>query len=134
MRVSLIAEVGQCLDPHVAIDRLLLQDEGIALANFEHIGRVLLLDVEVEELVLKILVLLTAIYNTLFATIYLEQEQHVVLINLGCIVALDEFIDSTSNLYKFVKQARIRRVHAVTTSFPFDLSIDTLLLYEVAFE
>lgn len=83
---------------------------------------------------LKILVLLTAIYNTLFATIYLEQEQHVVLINLAAIVALDEFIDSTSNLYKFVKQARIRRVHAVTTSFPFDLSIDTLLLNEVAFE
>ena len=38
VRVSLITEVCQSLDPHVTIDRLFLEDKGVALADLEHIG------------------------------------------------------------------------------------------------
>ena len=38
VRVSLITEVCQCLNPHVTIDRLFLQDEGVALADLENVG------------------------------------------------------------------------------------------------
>ena len=51
IRVVLVSEVGQRLNPHITIDRLVLEDEGLTLADFEHFCRVLLLNVEVEKLV-----------------------------------------------------------------------------------
>ena len=97
VRIVLVSEVGQCLDPHIAIDRIALEDEGLALADFEHFRRVLLLDVEVEQLVLQVLVRLTAVDDSILRSVDLEQEKHVVLIDLAAIVALDDVIDCDLN-------------------------------------
>ena len=42
---------------------------------------------------LQVLVSLAAIDNTVFATIDLEQEKHVMFINLAAIISLNELVD-----------------------------------------
>ena len=48
---------------------------------------------------LQILVHLAAIDNAFLRTIDLEEEKHVVLINLAVIIALYQIIDCTINFY-----------------------------------
>ena len=62
------------MDPHIAIDRFVLEDKGLTLADFEYFRRVLLLDVEVEQLVLQVLVRLAAVDDTVLGPVDLEQE------------------------------------------------------------
>ena len=102
IRVDLVSEVGQRLNPHIAIDRLVLEDKGLTLADFKHFCRVLLLDIKVEQLVLQVLIRLTAVDDSILGSVDLKQEQHVVLIDLAAIVALNDVVDSDLNLGQFV--------------------------------
>ena len=107
MGISLVAEVSQSLDPHVAIDWLILENKCIALADLEHLGRVFLLNVEVEQLVLQVLVSLATVNDTFLAAINLEQEEHVVLVDFAAVVALHEFIYGSLHLEHLVEKARL---------------------------
>ena len=130
--ISLVAEVGQRLDPHVAIDWLILENKCIALADLKHLGRVFLLNVEVEQLVLQVLVCLATVDDTFLAAIDLEQEEHIVLVDFAAVVALDEFIDGSLHLKHLVKEARLCRVILVSRTLALDFSVDPLFLDEVA--
>ena len=134
VRIVLVSKVGQCLDPHIAIDRVALEDEGLALADFEYFRRVLLLDVEVEQLVLQVLVRLTAVDDSVLRSVDLEQEKHVVLIDLAAIVALDDVVDSDLNLSQFILLAARRLIRWVKPLLSLHLCIDPLLLDELALE
>ena len=98
------------MNPHIAIDRLVLEDKGLTLADFKHFCRVLLLDIKVEQLVLQVLVRLAAVDDSVFGPIDLEQEKHVVLIDLAAIVALDDVVDSDLNLSQFILLAARRLI------------------------
>lgn len=133
--VDLVSEVGQSLNPHVAVDWLVLQDESLALANFEHFRSSLLLDVEVEQLVLQVFVRLAAPHDAIFRSVDLEQEEHVVLINLAAVIALNELVDLLFDLLQLgqfqhgrVVEGHTRLLHAQ------DRRIDPLLLDEQALE
>jgi len=82
---------------------------------------------------LQVLVCFAAIDDAILATIDLKQEEHIVLVDLAAIVALDELVNSALYLNHLVKQARIRSVHTVTTTFSLNFGIDALLLDEVTF-
>jgi len=58
------------------------------LANFKHLRRVLFLDVKVKELMLKVLIGGATVDNAFFRSIDLEQEKHVMLIDLAVVIAL----------------------------------------------
>ena len=77
------------------------------MADLEHLGRVFLLNVEVEQLVFQVLVSLAAVDDTFLAAIDLEQEEHVMLVDFTAVVTLDEFIDSSLHLEHFVEEARL---------------------------
>ena len=92
------------------------------------------MNVEVEQLVLQVLVRLAAVDDAFLATVDLEQEEHVVLIDFAAVVALHEFINSCLNLQHFIEKARLRGVVLVTGSLALDFSVNPLLLDEVALE
>ena len=134
IRIVLVSEVGQRLDPHIAIDRLVLEDKGLSLTDFEHFRRVLLLDVEVEQLVLQVLVRLAAVDDSVLGPVYLEQEKHVVLIDLAAVVALDDVVNSDLHFGQFVLLAARRLIRWVKPLLSLHLCVDPLLLDELALE
>ena len=95
VRLGLISKVCQRLDPHITIDRLLLEHKFFALADLKHFYRVLLLNVEVEQLVLQVLIGLTAINDSFFRTIDFKEEKHVMFVNLAAIIAFNQVVDSS---------------------------------------
>ena len=120
------------MDPHVTIDWLILQDECLALTNFEDFGGVLLLNVEIEELVLQILVRLAAVDDSIFRAIDLKQEEHVVLINLAIVVALNEIVDSDLHFSQFILFQARWQVVLVNSLLALNLGIDPLLFDQIA--
>ncbi len=93
MRLSLIPKVGQRLDPHITIDGLLLKHKLFALADLKHFDRVLLLDVEVEQLMFQVLIGLTAIDDSFLRAVDFKQEKHVMFIDLAAVIAFDQVVD-----------------------------------------
>ena len=120
------------MDPHVAINRLVLEQKGVTLADFKHLSGVLLLNVKVEELVFQVLVSLAAIDNSIFTSIDLEQEKHIVLIDLRTIIALDEVVDRLLDPSNFVKLTGRGSVVVVEALPLLNFSINTLLLDQIA--
>ena len=131
VRIVLVSEVSQSLNPHITIDWLILQDKCLALANFEDFGGVLLLNVEIEELMLQILVRLAAIDDSVFRAIDLEQEEHVVFINLAIVVALNKVIDSDLHFSQFVLFQARWQVVLVNSLLALNLGIDPLLFDQI---
>ena len=86
------------MNPHVTVDRLILKQESVSLADLEHFGRVFLGDVEIEQLVLEVLVGLAAIDDSILAAVDLKQEQHVVLIDAARVIALHKLVDCVLDL------------------------------------
>ena len=101
------------------------------MANFEDFGGVLLLNVEIEELMLQILVRLAAIDDSVFRAIDLEQEEHVVFINLAIVVALNKVIDSDLHFSQFVLFQTRWQVVLVNSLLALNLGIDPLLFDQI---
>ena len=80
------------------------------MAHFEHLGRVLLLNVKVEQLVLQVLVRLAAVDYAVLRAINFEQEEHIVLINLAAIIALHEVVNCNLDFGQFVHLSARRQV------------------------
>mmetsp|Transcript_14536 Transcript_14536/g.14146 ORF Transcript_14536/g.14146 Transcript_14536/m.14146 type:complete len:314 (+) Transcript_14536:376-1317(+) len=85
-----IPEVSEGLDPQVPC-HLRVCFVPILLTDLKHLFLVLLLDVVVEELLLQ-LEPFTAALDSIRVVVYLEEEEHVVLVQLG-VVPLYELID-----------------------------------------
>ena len=106
----------------------------MTLADFEHFGRVLLLDVKVEQLVLQVLVRLAAVDYAVLRAINFEQEEHIVLINLAAIITVDQVVDRFLDLLQLIVQARLYNIGSVPTALSLNLGVDSLLLDQVALE
>ena len=86
----LVSEVSKGLDPKVAIHLIILRSKCMTLAYLQYFLTILLLDVEVEEFLFEV-VDLTACLDAIFRVIDLEEEKHVVLVDL--LLLSDQVVD-----------------------------------------
>ena len=101
MRGAQVSEIGQSLDPEVSARRRVAVGGVLVLSTHLHNGiHVVLLDVVVQQLLLQTEAL-TALFDTIWKVVDLEQKQDVVLVDL-LIVASDELDDILSELLLFL--------------------------------
>lgn len=73
------------------------------MAGLKDFDRVFLLDVEVEELVLQVLVGRATVDDSILRPVYLEQEQHIVLVYLAAAsITLHQLINLSLNAHQLV--------------------------------
>ena len=83
---------------------------------------------------LKIFVCLTAVDNTIFRTIDLKQEKHVVLIDFVTIVTLYKVIDCDLDLGQVILLTTRRHVRWIKSLLTLNFSINSLLFDKLTFE
>ena len=81
---------------------------------------------------LKVLVHLAAVDNAIFASIDLEQEKHVMFINLAAIISLNELVDGGLDAPQIITFCVSRYIGIVKTLLSLNFCIDPLFLDEVA--
>ena len=81
---------------------------------------------------LQVLIGLAAVDDSILTAIDLEQEQHVVLVDLALVVTLHKFVDCVLDLLQVIKLSRGRPIRRVISRFSLNISINALLFDEVA--
>ena len=82
----------------------------------------------------QVLIRLAAVNDSVLRAVDLEQEEHVVLIDLASVVALHKVVDLARHRRKLIQLSRRGSIRPINSLLSLNLSIDPLLLHKVALE